>query len=47
MNKPKDAEYLHDGIFYKRGIHDLVFMHIGDKWTRSQKPWSEIVRGRK
>lgn len=47
MNIPKNAQYLHEGLYYKKGVHDIVFKWVADEWTRSTKKWSEVVRGDK
>ena len=46
MNKSNEAQFEHDGLLYKKGIHNLVFMLIDNKWTKSSKQWSEVVRGK-
>lgn len=45
IKKPKNAQYIHDGMFYKKGVHDKVFIWVVDQWILSTKRWSDIVRG--
>lgn len=44
MSIPKDAKYIHDGLHYKLGVHNKVFMWVGGDWRKSEKKWSKIVK---
>ncbi len=44
MNIPKDAKYLSEGLYYKQGVHNMVFAWIGDEWIRSSKEWRDILK---
>jgi len=40
---PKGAQYKCDGLFYRKGIHSLVYVHIFGDWIKCDKPWYETV----
>ena len=40
---PKDAQYIHQVLFYKRGFRNYVYRYTDFGWVRSAKKWSEIV----
>ena len=40
--QPKDAEYLCDGLYYKRSLNGVIFMWLNEGWTKSQKTWEEV-----
>lgn len=44
MIKPTGAQYYHDGVYYKQGAHDLVFMRINGEWKKSTKRWWLITK---
>lgn len=46
MKAPKGAKYIHDGIYYKKGVHNFVFRFHIDKWVRSSKAWAEVIGGK-
>ncbi len=45
--KPKYAHYLHDGLYYKKGVHDFIFFYDEptSQWVRSSKQWFEVQQG--
>ena len=46
MNKkPKGAQFEHEGLYYKKGVHNMIFFWASDRWQRSSKNWSEITGG--
>ena len=44
MSTPRDAKYIHEGLHYKLGVHNKVFMWVGGEWRKSEKSWSNIVK---
>ena len=47
MKIPKDAQYLTDGLYYKKGVHDIVFKRVNDEWVRSGRYWTDIKKGQR
>lgn len=45
MYKIKEAQYQHDGLPYKVGLHGKVFIYLNDEWRLSRKSASEIRGG--
>lgn len=45
-NIPTAAQYLHDGLYYKKGIRGVIFKWVSGEWTRSTKSWSKVKCGR-
>ncbi len=46
MSIPTDAQYMSDGLYYKKGSHGFVFRWSADEWVRSTKSWNEVSRGK-
>lgn len=40
--KPKGAQFYIDGLFYKLGVHDFVFVYMGSVWVKSSNTKSEL-----
>jgi len=45
MNAPKNAQYMHEGLYYKKGVHGMVFKWTDFGWTKSTKRWSDVMKG--
>jgi hypothetical protein len=41
-----EVKYELDGLIYKIGVHNLVFMLINGEWIKSSKQISELRRGK-
>jgi hypothetical protein len=46
MKIPKDRDYEYMDMYFKKGVHGLVFVWIIDRWVRTSIPLSEIKAGR-
>jgi hypothetical protein len=42
----KKAQYISDGLYYKQGVHNLVFVWLFDEWMKSEKSWTEVKKGK-
>jgi len=41
-SRPPDAEYQAATLYYKVGIHDVVFVWLNERWVRSTKTKREL-----
>lgn len=40
--QPPDAQFYRGSLYYKIGLHGLVYMFISGQWVRTTKPASDL-----